>query len=93
MKSVEIIALRASGTDRAKLNSMLARVVEEIGEAAGKDGFSAYRRLMVDTDFSIHLVHDSAQGQDGRSPLGLHLASMLKEYGLVSHSIWVDAVE
>jgi hypothetical protein len=45
---------------------------------------------MIDTDFSIHLFHDSKKVEKSGSPLGLRLASALKEFGLVNHSIWIE---
>ena len=46
--------------------------------------------LMIDTDFSIHLFHDSKKMERSGSSLGLCLASALKEFGLVNHSIWIE---
>jgi hypothetical protein len=45
---------------------------------------------MVNTDFSIHLFHETAKVKDWGSELGQHIASALKEYGLVNHQIWIE---
>jgi hypothetical protein len=50
----------------------------------------AYSSVMIDTDFSIHLFHDIMKEESTGSQLCLRIASSLKEYGLVNHSIWVE---
>ena len=50
----------------------------------------SYSRVMIDSDFSIHLFHDSKKVENNGSPLGLRLALALKEFGLVNHSIWIE---
>jgi hypothetical protein len=48
----------------------------------------AFSRVSIDTDFSIHIFHDSKKIENSGSRLGLRLAAALKEFGLVHHSIW-----
>jgi len=47
-------------------------------------------KLVIDTDFSIHLCHDSKKVEDGGSRLGMRLVAALKEFGLVNHSVWLE---
>ena len=48
----------------------------------------AFSRVSIDTNFSIHIFHDSKKIENSGSRLGLRLAAALKEFGLVHHSIW-----
>jgi len=64
--------------------------VNEVYERTKNNAVKAYCRLMIDTDFSIHLFHDSKKVEKSGSPLGLRLAAALKEFGLVNHSIWIE---
>jgi hypothetical protein len=50
----------------------------------------AYSRVLVDTDFSINISHNSKKVENGGSRLGLRLVAALKEFGLVNHSIWIE---
>ncbi len=68
----------------------MEKLVNEVYERTAKNTVKAYCRLMVDTDFSIHLFHDSKKVEKSGSPLGLRLASALREFGLVNHSIWIE---
>ena len=90
MKWLEIIELRSIGSDRELLESQLQELINEVEEETKKKVIKAYSRVTINTDFSIHLFHDSKKVEDSGSQLGLHLASALKEFGLVNHSIWIE---
>ncbi len=90
MKWVEIIELRSVNSNRELLESQMHKLSIEVGKEAKKQAIRIYRRVMIDTDFSIHLCHDSKRVENSGSQLGLCLASSLKEFGLVNHSIWVE---
>jgi hypothetical protein len=55
-----------------------------------KQTIKAYSRVMIDTDFSIHLYRDSKEADISGSPLGQRQASVLNEFGLVNHKVWVE---
>ena len=91
MKWLEIIELRSAGRNRTLLESQLQNVISnEVNQVPKQQTIKVYNHLAVETDFSIHLLHDSKEADIGGSPLGLRLASALKEFGLVNHSIWVE---
>ncbi len=90
MKWLEIIELRSAGGNSKLLESQMQKLVNEVCETTKNNAARAYCRLMIDTDFSIHLFHNSKKVEKSGSPLGLRLASALKEFGLVNHSIWIE---
>ena len=90
MKWLEIIELRSAGGNSKLLESQMHKLVNEMYERTENYSVKAYCRLMIDTDFSIHLFHDSKKVEKSGSPLGLRLASALREFGLVNHSIWTE---
>jgi len=90
MKWLEIIELRSAGGNNKLLESQMQKLVNDVYERTENNPVNAYCRLMIDTDFSIHLFHDSKKVEKSGSPLGLRLASALKEFGLVNHNIWVE---
>jgi hypothetical protein len=90
MKWLEIIELRSAGSNQALLESQLQSLINKVDKETKKQAIKAYSRVMIDTDFRIHLFHDSKKIENSGSPLGLHLASALKEFGLVNHSIWIE---
>jgi hypothetical protein len=87
MKWLEIIELRSVDSDNKLLESQLRELVDK--EMKGPVT-RLYTRVMIDTDFSIHLFHDSKKVENSGSPIGLHLASAFKEFGLVNHSVWIE---
>ena len=91
MKWLEIIELRSAGSQRALLESQLQNLINnEVNQDAKQQTIKVYSHVAVETDFSIHLVHDSHRVNISGSPLGQRLASALKEFGLVNHSVWVE---
>jgi hypothetical protein len=90
MKWIEVIGLRAANSNRELLESQLQKLIKEVGRETKKQAIQSYSRLTIDTDFSIHLFHDSKKVENNGSPLGLRLASALKEFGFVNHSIWIE---
>ena len=90
MKWLEIIELRSVDSNRESLESQLKKLINEVDKEIKKQTIKTYNRVMIDTDFSIHLLHESKKVDKGGSSLGLHLASALKEFGLVNHSVWIE---
>ena len=90
MKWLEIIEFRSVGGNRELLESHLQELIQQVGKETQMQTIKTYRRVMLDTDLSIHLFHDSKNMEQGGSPLGLRLASSLKEFGLVNHSVWTE---
>jgi hypothetical protein len=89
MEWLEIIELRTVDTKRELLESRLKELIDEVDMEAKKQVIKAYSHATIDTDFSIHLFQDSILENFG-SQLGLRLASALREFGLVNHSIWIE---
>ena len=90
MKWLEIIELRTVGSDRELLESHLQELIQQVDKETQMQSIKTYRRVMLDTDLSFHLFHDSKNVERNGSPLGLRLASSLKEFGLVNHSVWTE---
>ena len=90
MKWLEIIELRSVESNRELLESQLQKLINEVDRETKKQAIKVYSRVIVDTDFRIHLFHNSNKIDNSGSPLVLRLASALKEFGLVNHSIWVE---
>ena len=90
MTWLEIIEVRSAEGNNKFLESQMQKLVNEVNEGAKENAVRAYCRLMIDTDFSIHLFHDSGKVEKSGSALGLRTASALKEFGLVNHNIWVE---
>ncbi len=79
----EIIELRSVDSNRQLLESELRNLIHELDKEATNQAIKAYKRLRVDSDFSIHLSHDSKEVEINGSHLGLRIVSALKGFGLV----------
>jgi hypothetical protein len=90
MKWLEIIELRSISSNHEMLESLLQSLIKDVEKETKKQPIKAYSQIMINTDFRIHLFHDSKKMENSGSPLGLSLASALKDFGLVNHSVWIE---
>ncbi len=88
MKWLEVIKLRSAGKDSRSMDELLLSIRKF--NQAGLVEAKTFRHASLDSDLSIHLHWESERPERNGSPLGLHLARALKEFGLIDHSIWVE---
>ena len=89
MKMLELIELRITGKDHDKVEAYLRQLFEQVRMDTNKM-MKVFTKLNVETDFSIHLVDSTNTLEQNGSALGQHLVYVLKAYGLVNHSIWIE---
>jgi hypothetical protein len=90
MQWLEIIELRSIGSNRKLFESQLETLINEVHTETKNQAFKFYSHAVLDTDFCIHLCHDSRKVENSGSRLGLRLVTALREFGLVNHSIWIE---
>ena len=86
---LEIIELQITGKDSEKVKACLKQLFKQVQK--DKDiMIKVYSKLNLDNDFSIHLFDNTNTLEQHGSALGQHLVSVLKEFGLVNHSMWIE---
>jgi len=90
MKWLEIIELRSVGNNLKIIEPELKQLIAQVNIKTEEREIIIYNRLAVSSDFSVHLFHDSKDADVNGSPLGLHLVSILKDFGLLNHSVWIE---
>lgn len=90
MKWIEIVELRSAGSTRRQLEPHLQELIDQLEKREENQKVRLYYRLGIDTDISIHLFNNSSEAKKRGSPLGARLSSVLKAYGLVNHTIWIE---
>ena len=90
MKWLEIIELRSVDRNWGLLKTQLPKMINEVNLEVEKQTIRIYSRMLLDTDFSIHLFNDTEKAEYMGSKLGLRIASALKEFGLVNHKILIE---
>jgi uncharacterized protein YktB (UPF0637 family) len=88
MIKLEIIHLRSSGEPVESLTERIRKSIREGGEEAST--LTLYRRHGLESDLAVHVRRHGAAAEDGPSDLGLRLASELRGYGLVEHTLWEE---
>ena len=88
MKRLEIIHLRLSAEP---LEPLAGRIRESIrAEGEGAEVVTVFRRHGLDTDLAVHVLDAAPAGGQGSGELALRLASALRAYGLVEHTLWEE---
>jgi hypothetical protein len=95
---LEVVHLRMAGEDPNWLAETVARAVRD---AHGQERVRVFRHASVASDLLIHLerevgtesgeAFDPSMGTTKAGELGTRLASLLKMYGMVEHSVWLRA--
>lgn len=81
------LRLARTGTDE------LAELIADVLRAGGEGGVRVFRHTRIRTDLLI-LIHPHAEPSAFAAPseLGLRLVSLLRDHGIVDHSVWRAAV-
>ena len=83
---LEVIHLRLARIGPGELTELITEVVR----AAGEEGTRVYRHSRIETDLLVHLHREVESGGEGPSELGARLVSLLRDHGIVEHSVWVQ---
>ncbi len=88
MKWIEIITLRSTSDDLEALDIKSLVAIKDDYHSGKLEQMKVYRRCGMDTDLSVHFRWNSERVEPTGSKTALHLMQLLKENGLVNHSIW-----
>lgn len=86
IRVLEIIHLRLARIGSGELKELVAEVVR----AAEEEGVRVYQHSRIETDLLVHLHREVEEGCDDPSELGARLVSLLRDHGIVEHSVWVE---
>ena len=87
MKWLEIIELRAVHVDQHALHHRIARLLDKMKD---EKVIRIFINVRVETDWSIHVQHDSEKVETHGSEAGRRLREIVNQFGLVNHSIWIE---
>lgn len=90
MAWLEIIEIRAVGRNRNLLESQLQDLINELNQESKLQKVKLYRHVMLNTDFSIHILHNGQKTDTECSCICTQLVPSLKDFGLVNHTVWVE---
>ena len=88
MKRLEIIHLRSSGEPVESLTERISESIRDGGDEAST--LTLYRRHGLETDLAVHVLSPDDAVKTRPSDLALRLASELRAYGLVEHTVWEE---
>ena len=87
---LEIIELRSDGKNIKLIGPEIAELIDKLNRGLDKPAVKLFINAIVENDFSIHIQHDTKNPDADGSPLGQQLITILKEFGLTHHSIWIE---
>ena len=88
MIKLEIVHLRSSGEP---IEALTDSIRSSIGRS-GRDSstLTLYRCHGLGSDLAVHILRSDDAVMSGPSDLALRLASELRAYGLVEHTVWEE---
>lgn len=90
MTWLEIIEIRAIGDNQEILKSQLLDLINDLSNEEELKSVQIYRRVNLETDFSIHLFHDSEKNDSSCSTICTRLVPALKDFGFTHHTVWIE---
>ncbi len=87
IKRLEIIHLRLTGSQPPGL---VALIRDSINNMDGFVKIRIYNQPSIATDLGVHIHLNTHHNDPSYTELGIRLASALREYGMVEHTIWLE---
>jgi len=89
MNWLEIIELNYGENKPKLIENDLEALVKKLNKEKARHVIHVYSRVSEEIDFSIHLHHKSKNIEKNGSLLGITLSTVLKEFGMIQHKVWV----
>ena len=86
---IEAITLRAFAPDDRQDTTAMLREFLRTAQVPELGGYRICHEAVVSTDLTVFLTWQQP-GPAEKSKLGLHLAILLRDFGLVYHTLWID---
>ena len=90
MRWIEVIKLRIAEKNPELIEQTIFKLITDVNNNGSMVEIKMYRHAMLDNDMSVHLHWESERAEPRGSATGLCLLHVLKDYGLISHSVWVE---
>jgi hypothetical protein len=92
MAWMEIIRVNMAEDNRALLEDKLREFVSNPAQNKKNRDIRIYRNAEVENSLSIHLYWNTGRPLLQGSQTGLRLTHVLRETGLISHSVWIEEI-
>jgi hypothetical protein len=89
MEWMEVIKLRIAEKTPELVEQEIEKLIKELGNNGNMKDIRLYHNAVVNNDLSVHLYWQSGKAEPQGSAIGLCLAHVLREFGLISHSVWL----
>jgi hypothetical protein len=89
MKWLEIIELNYGESKPKLMENDLEALAKKLNKEKAQQVINVYSRVSEEIDFCIHLHHKSDNIEKNGSLLGITLSTVLKEFGMIQHKVWV----
>jgi len=93
MKWTEVIKIQTADGNNSSLKKQLNELIAEAGHNKEIGEIKLYHNAKVANDLSIHLYWESNKAEAQGSATALFISHLLKEFGLVSHSVWIEDIK
>lgn len=90
MKWIETIMIRSSEEIPGDLIQGWTRSFKPEGKKDYQVEVKIYRNYPLKTDLNIQIQWESDIDQVGESSLGKRLHHIMKDYGLICHTVWIE---
>ncbi|MFW2368843.1 MAG: hypothetical protein ACN4GW_20695 [Desulforhopalus sp.] len=90
MMWLEVIHIRVTDHECDRVLPVFTSLLKEIHEEESCKKAKFFRRALLKNDVCLHLYHESENAGIEGSPVGLRLATIIKSFGMVNHTVWTE---
>jgi len=90
MKWMEVIKLRMAEREPESVEQKILKLIKDVGTSRRMKDIKLYHNALVGNDLSINLHWESGNAEQQGSATGLCLVHLFRNFGLVSHSVWIE---
>jgi hypothetical protein len=92
MQWMEVVKLRIAEKNPESIEKEVMKLIKELGNNGNMKDIKLYHDAVVDNDLMVHLYWETDNAEPQGSATGLCLVHVLRDYGLISHSVWVEGI-
>jgi hypothetical protein len=76
--------------DAESVEQKILKLIKDVGNSRRMEDIKLYHNALVGNDLSVNLQWETGNAEPQGSATGLCLVHLFRNFGLVSHSVWIE---
>jgi hypothetical protein len=89
MEWLEIIEFKSEEIESKILEKDIENLIRKLKKESDEQAIKIYSRVAEVIDLSVHIHHRTIDIKKSGTPLGTDISKILREFGIIKHTVWV----